>query len=99
MNNKFPLSIIILAAGKGTRMKSEKAKVLHEILFLPMIHHVINAITLLHPKEITVVVGHQQEAVKNSLKDFPVSYAVQKEQLGTGHAVLAAESIIPRLYQ
>ncbi|MBW2660008.1 MAG: bifunctional N-acetylglucosamine-1-phosphate uridyltransferase/glucosamine-1-phosphate acetyltransferase [Deltaproteobacteria bacterium] len=93
MTNTFPLSIIILAAGKGTRMKSEKAKVLHEILFLPMIHHVIHAVTPLHPEEITVVVGHQQETVKKSLKDFFIGYAVQKEQLGTGHAVLAAESV------
>jgi len=94
MNKKSPLSIIILAAGKGTRMKSNKAKVLHEIFFHPMIHHVIEAVTSLQPEEITVVIGHQQEAVKESLKDSPIDYAVQKEQLGTGHAVLSAESAI-----
>jgi bifunctional UDP-N-acetylglucosamine pyrophosphorylase/glucosamine-1-phosphate N-acetyltransferase len=96
MNKNFPLSIIILAAGKGTRMKSNKAKVLHEIFFHPMIHHVIDTVTPLQPEEITVVIGHQQKAVKESLKDFPIGYAVQQEQLGTGHAVLAAESIIKK---
>ena len=96
MDIQLPLSIIILAAGKGTRMKSDKAKVLHEIFCLPMIHHIMRAIIPLTPQKTIVVVGHQQEAVKDTLKDFQISFATQKEQLGTGHAVLAAETNIQK---
>lgn len=95
MTTKPPISIIILAAGKGTRMKSDKAKVLHEVFFVPMVHHVIRAVSPLIPQKTVVVVGHQQEAVKSALKDFKITYAVQKEQLGTGHAVLITEDAIP----
>lgn len=95
MHIESPLSVVIMAAGKGTRMKSEKVKVLHEIFFLPMIHHVIKAVIPLQADRTIMVVGHQQEKVKNGLKNFRLSYAVQKQQLGTGHAVLAAENSIP----
>lgn len=89
-----PLSTIILGAGKGTRMKSQKAKVLHCVFFSPMIEHVINAVLPLNPEKIIVVVGHQQEDVKNSLKNFSLQFAEQTEQFGTGHAVLAARSLL-----
>jgi bifunctional UDP-N-acetylglucosamine pyrophosphorylase/glucosamine-1-phosphate N-acetyltransferase len=94
MNTQSSLSVIILAAGKGTRMKSEKAKVLHEVFFMPMVHHVIGATASLMPQKTVVVVGHQQDAVRSALADFQVTYAVQKEQLGTGHAVLVTEKSI-----
>jgi len=93
---KSPLSVIIMAAGKGTRMKSSKAKVLHEVFFVPMIHHVIMATAPLTPKTTVVVVGHQQESVRTALKNFHITYAVQKKQLGTGHAVLITEDAIPQ---
>lgn len=86
-----PLTAIVLAAGKGTRMKSEKAKVLHEVFHRPMVHYVIDALLALEPDQTIAVVGHQEEKVRRSLKSFDVDFAVQKEQLGTGHAVLAAE--------
>ncbi|EKD33651.1 MAG: Bifunctional protein glmU [uncultured bacterium] len=88
------LSIIILAAGKGTRMKSEKAKVLHEVFFAPMIHHVVNAVLPLQPAQTVAIVGHQQDAVKEVLQTFEIDFAVQNQQLGTGHAVLIAENIV-----
>lgn len=88
------LSIIILAAGKGTRMKSEKAKVLHEVFYAPMVHHVLNAVIPLKPEQTVAIVGHQQSAVKQVLKKFEVDFAVQDQQLGTGHAVLIAENIV-----
>ena len=94
MKTKLPLSVIILAAGKGTRMKSEKAKVLHEVFFMPMVHHVIRATAPLMPQKTVVVVGHQQESVRAALADFQITYAEQKEQLGTGHAVLVTEKAI-----
>jgi bifunctional UDP-N-acetylglucosamine pyrophosphorylase/glucosamine-1-phosphate N-acetyltransferase len=89
-----PLSIIILAAGKGTRMKSSRAKVLHEVFYAPMVHHVINAALPLQPTRIVVIVGHQKSAVENALGGFDIEFAVQEKQLGTGHAVLAAERAI-----
>jgi bifunctional UDP-N-acetylglucosamine pyrophosphorylase/glucosamine-1-phosphate N-acetyltransferase len=92
----LPLSVIILAAGKGTRMKSDKAKVLHEIFYAPMVHHVLQAILPLHPAQIIVVVGHQRAAVEKSLEPFAVDFVVQEQQLGTGHAVLVAENGVTR---
>ncbi len=95
MNHNAPLYVIILAAGKGTRMKSDLAKVLHEVYFSPMIHHVVDTVLPLQPTQITVVVGHQKEKVIAALADYDVDFAVQEEQCGTGHAVLIAESLIP----
>lgn len=90
----LPLSIVILAAGKGTRMKSDKAKVLHEVFYAPMVHHVLNGVLPLQPAQTVVIVGHQQEAVVQALASFDVSFVVQEKQLGTGHAVLVAEKAI-----
>ncbi len=95
MNHNTPLYVIILAAGRGTRMKSDFAKVLHEVYFSPMIHHVVDTVLPLQPTQITVVVGHQREAVIAALADHDVDFAVQEEQCGTGHAVLIAENLIP----
>ena len=86
------IKTIILAAGKGTRMKSDRAKVMHELSDVPMLHHVISAVVPLEPDEIIVVTGHQAEEVEASVVDFKVSFARQEKQLGTAHAVLAAES-------
>jgi bifunctional UDP-N-acetylglucosamine pyrophosphorylase/glucosamine-1-phosphate N-acetyltransferase len=75
-------------------MKSSLAKVLHQVYFAPMIHHVLNATKELKPSQQIVVVGHQQERVKEALVDYDLVYAEQKEQLGTGHAVLSAEELM-----
>ncbi len=90
----LPLSVIILAAGKGTRMKSEKAKVLHEVFYAPMIHHVLAATLPLNPLQTVVIIGHQKTAVAEVLESSQVTCVVQEEQLGTGHAVLVAEKAI-----
>ena len=92
-----PLSVVVLAAGKGTRMKSEKAKVLHEVFYAPMIWHVLDAVNGLKPGKTVVVVGHQKEQVAKQLSTCDVIFAEQKEQLGTGHAVLAAEEALAGL--
>ncbi len=97
MSANSPLYIVILAAGKGTRMKSAKAKVLHEVFYAPMVHHVLNAISPLQPAKSIVIVGHQRDAVEQSLASFSVELAVQEEQLGTGHAVLCAEAAIDKM--
>lgn len=86
MKNR-PLTICILAAGKGNRMKSAIPKVLHEINGKPMIHHVLNTAKKLRPEKIIIVVGFKKELVINSTKDFRVSFATQNEQKGTAHAV------------
>lgn len=89
-----PLSIVILAAGKGTRMKSNKAKVLHELFFAPMVEHVVQAVLPLKPIQTVVVVGHQGQDVEKAIQHLGCEFVVQKQQLGTGHAVLASEKAI-----
>lgn len=88
------LSVIILAAGKGTRMKSTKAKVLHHVFFDSMINHVVRATNPLQASQTIIIVGHQKDSVKNELAGHQLEFATQKEQLGTGHAVLMAKEIL-----
>ena len=83
--------IIILAAGKGTRMKSDLAKVLHEVKHKPLICYVLDTARQVNPDEIYLVVGHQADKVKETTRKYNVSYVEQTEQLGTGHAVMMAE--------
>jgi len=90
MNDNAPLAVIILAAGKGTRMKSTRAKVLHEVFYRPMLHHVLDATAPLNPDKTIVVVGHQKAAVEAVLAGYDVTCCEQEEQNGTGHAVLCA---------
>jgi len=80
---------IVLAAGQGTRMKSKQYKVLHQVCGKPMVGHVVDALTMIELNEIYVVIGHGADAVRAYLGDR-VSYVMQHEQLGTGHAVLQA---------
>ncbi|MFH1075445.1 MAG: sugar phosphate nucleotidyltransferase [Pseudomonadota bacterium] len=87
---------IILAAGKGTRMKSEQAKVLHLIAGVPMIDYVVEAVKRAGLAPVIVVVGYQAEAVRAHLVKYPyLCFALQEEQLGTGHAVKSAVHLIP----
>ena len=81
------LSVIILAAGQGTRMYSSKPKVLHELGGKPMLAHVVELAQRLKPSEISVVVGHQADRVRQQMESYPVNWVLQAEQLGTGHAV------------
>lgn len=85
------ITAIILAAGKGTRMKSSKVKVLHEVFFKPMLHHVLDAVRTAGIKKTAVVVGHQHERVIQCLSGYTFTPVRQADQLGTGHAVLCAE--------
>lgn len=94
METSAPLCVIVLAAGKGTRMKSARAKVLHEVFYRPMLHHVLDSIAPLEPDETIVIVGHQKEAVTSILEDREVICCEQKEQNGTGHAVLSARPLL-----
>ncbi|MEZ5691774.1 MAG: bifunctional UDP-N-acetylglucosamine diphosphorylase/glucosamine-1-phosphate N-acetyltransferase GlmU [Rickettsiales bacterium] len=80
---------VILAAGKGTRMKSTMPKVMHEVAGMPMINHVITTVSKLNPDKKIVVIADHMESVKESVKkiDNKASFAIQHEQLGTAHAV------------
>tara|TARA_B100000953_G_scaffold296689_1_gene290092 strand:+ start:397 stop:1122 length:726 start_codon:yes stop_codon:yes gene_type:complete len=87
MNHK-ELRICILAAGKGSRMNSELPKVLHKINNKPILHFVLETSQLLKPKEIILIVGFKKEMVIKSVNKFNVSFAYQKEQKGTAHAIM-----------
>ncbi len=90
-----PFSIIILAAGQGTRMKSDLPKVLHEIGGKPLLAHVVTTASKLAPQQIHIVYGHGGEKVKNRLASLPVQWVEQAQQLGTGHAVNQAIGLVP----
>ena len=94
MNNKHPLAVVILAAGKGTRMKSSRAKVLHEVFYRPMLHHVLDAVAPLQAQKTIVIVGHQKALVEDSLESYEVICCEQREQNGTGHAVLCTRPLL-----
>jgi len=89
------LTAVILAAGQGTRMKSSRPKVLHEILGRPMIAYLLDTLKEAGVKDIVVVVGHQAGAVQDALQDYGVRFVIQEPQLGTGHAVQVAMPAVP----
>jgi bifunctional UDP-N-acetylglucosamine pyrophosphorylase/glucosamine-1-phosphate N-acetyltransferase len=91
---KRKLLALVLAAGKGTRFKSDKIKVLHPMLGKPMIHLVVDCMFALRPEAVYVVVGHQKDEVMKEEFSKPVEFIHQKKQLGTAHAVLAAKKIL-----
>jgi bifunctional UDP-N-acetylglucosamine pyrophosphorylase / glucosamine-1-phosphate N-acetyltransferase len=84
------LTAIVLAAGMGTRMKSAKPKVLHEILGRPMLAYLIDTLKGVGIEDIVLVIGHQAERVQEVYKDYGVRFVVQEPQLGTGHALQVA---------
>ncbi|MGA7317982.1 MAG: NTP transferase domain-containing protein, partial [Silvibacterium sp.] len=88
-----------MAGGKGTRLKSKRAKVLHEIGGKALLRHVIaSASQVVSPQDIYVVVGHQSATVEAAVKDTGVRFVHQEEQRGTGHAIQVAEPSV-REYQ
>src|SRR5262249_31046725 len=88
------LHVVVLAAGKGTRMKSARPKVLHRVAGLPMIEHVLATAARLAPSSTIVVVGHHGERVKDALVDRPgLTFVVQEPQLGTAHALRTTERV------
>jgi bifunctional UDP-N-acetylglucosamine pyrophosphorylase / glucosamine-1-phosphate N-acetyltransferase len=97
-NQKLSLDVLVLAAGLGTRMKSNLAKVLHKLDGRPLIAHVCGTATELKPNRIVVVVGHQadkvQAVLETELGENAAGFALQAEQRGTGDAVLAAEKAL-----
>ncbi len=88
------LAAVVLAAGKGTRMKSLRPKVLHELVGTPLVGHVIKLLKELAIKRIITVIGHGAEQVSEYISAFGCETVVQEEQLGTGHAVACAEELL-----
>jgi|TARA_B100000378_G_scaffold278172_1_gene280524 bifunctional UDP-N-acetylglucosamine pyrophosphorylase / glucosamine-1-phosphate N-acetyltransferase len=84
------LAVVILAAGKGTRMKSDLPKVLHPIAGRPMVQHVVDAAGALDPDNTVLIYGHGGDAVRQAVTGSRLQWAEQAEQLGTGHAVAQA---------
>lgn len=93
------LSIVILAAGHGTRMHSKLPKILHPLAGVPMIERIVNAAKKLDPQQVCVVYGPNLETHREKLQYLNVNWVLQKEQLGTGHAVLQALPQIPDDHQ
>jgi bifunctional UDP-N-acetylglucosamine pyrophosphorylase/glucosamine-1-phosphate N-acetyltransferase len=88
------VSAVILAAGKGTRMRSDLPKVLHEVDGVPMIQHCINSATAAGIQRIAVVVGYRGDLIQERLSSTGVQFVEQTEQLGTGHAVAQCREFI-----
>ncbi|WFE69417.1 bifunctional UDP-N-acetylglucosamine diphosphorylase/glucosamine-1-phosphate N-acetyltransferase GlmU [Thiomicrospira sp. R3] len=88
------LKIVILAAGKGTRMRSKQPKVLQPLAMKPLLGHVIDTSVSLKPEQIIAVVGYAADSVKQVFGDTSLVWCMQAEQLGTGHAVQQAQAFI-----
>ncbi|MCP3977753.1 MAG: UDP-N-acetylglucosamine diphosphorylase/glucosamine-1-phosphate N-acetyltransferase [bacterium] len=87
---RAPLTVLVLAAGKGTRLRSKTIKLLHHVAGRPMVAHVLDAVAGLKPSRTITVVGYQADEVRAALEGRCDDFVLQKEQRGTGHAVLAA---------
>ncbi len=88
------LRVVILAAGKGTRMRSDLPKVLHKVANKPMVEHVIDTARSLKPEAINLIYGHGGEQLQKTIQGDDLTWVEQREQLGTGHAV---QQVIPYL--
>ena len=86
--------VLILAAGKGTRMKSPYPKVLHPLLGKPMISRLIDSLLTINPSKIYAVVGYQADKVKEVIKEYNIETIYQEPQLGTAHALMIAEEML-----
>lgn len=89
------LMSIILAAGAGTRMKSKLPKILHKVAGVSMLDHVVDVVEEMKCSKNVVVIGHGAEKVKEAMENRKVEFALQENQLGTGHAVMQGEKFIP----
>lgn len=87
-------SVVILAAGAGTRMKSSLPKVMHKLSGKPLIKWVIDAVSAMKPDNIVVVLGHKSEIIEEKIKDKNVKVVYQKQQLGSAHALMQAQKAL-----
>src|SRR5437879_13630273 len=93
----YRIAVAIMAAGKGTRLKSQIPKVLHEVGGKPLLAHVIAAATqILPPDDVFAIVGYEAERVRTAVESSGVQFVLQAEQRGTGHALMVAEAALAR---
>src|SRR5215472_2900810 len=93
--NQFQFAIAILAAGKGTRLKSRHPKVLHQIAGKTLLAHVVAAASkVVPPANIFAIIGHEAELVREALQSTRIQFVVQQEQRGTGHAIMTAREAL-----
>ncbi|MGM0552370.1 MAG: bifunctional UDP-N-acetylglucosamine diphosphorylase/glucosamine-1-phosphate N-acetyltransferase GlmU [Pseudomonadota bacterium] len=95
MSASAPLHVIVLAAGRGTRMRSRQPKVLQALAGKPLLAHCLERVAALRPDAVSVVVSHQQDRVREALADAPVTWVDQGRPAGTGHAVAVALDGVP----
>src|SRR6185437_8122864 len=89
------LAVAIMAAGKGTRLKSQIPKVLHEVGGRPVLEHVIRAAARVVPaNDVFAIIGHEAERVRAAMQHSGVNFVVQAEQRGTGHALMVAREAL-----
>src|SRR3546814_6015956 len=89
-----PIAAVVLAAGMGTRMKSDLHKVLHPLAGRPMLFHLLDSVAALDPERQVVVAGARREQVESALAGLDVKLVTQEPQLGTAHAVLQAKGVL-----
>ncbi len=95
MESASKLAIVIMAAGKGTRLKSRRPKVLHQVGGKPLLAHVIAAASkVVAPSDIIAVIGHRSESVRAAIGKSGVQFVEQSDQRGTGHAIQSARNAI-----
>ena len=94
INQQQPLTTVIMAAGKGTRMKSDLPKVLHLVDDKPMLLHVIDLARQLNSDKIIAILGYKKDLAIETIASENVDYVIQETQLGTGHAVQQTESLL-----
>ena len=93
--SSFRFAIAILAAGKGTRLKSRHPKVLHKIAGKTLLGHVVAAASkVVLPANIFAIIGHEAELVREALQSTGIQFVVQSEQRGTGHALMTAREAL-----
>ena len=95
-SSRASLTVLVLAAGQGTRMRSKKIKLLHGVAGQPMVSHVLAAAGALRPQRTITVTGFQSDDVQSALEASGTTFVLQREQRGTGHAVLQAARLIGR---
>src|SRR5579885_3798983 len=89
------IAVAIMAAGKGTRLKSKHPKVLHKVGGKPLLAHVIAAATkIVPPQDVYAIIGHEADRVREAVADTGVNFVLQNEQRGTGHALMIARQAL-----
>ena len=89
-----PVTVVILAAGQGTRMRSAVPKMLHEAAGVPLLEHVVRAVKPLEPERVVLVIGHGADQIRERFESADVTFAEQRERRGTGHALMQANDAV-----